>query len=445
MNTLVRAVRNVNVPDWIKEFALFLHRKSGKILLFALFVALLTSLVLYKVLLITSGGTFSSFWTFYGIVVSVFLLSRIPYAFLYSDEHAITYANTEYPTVSVIIAAKNEVGGIFRTVDTCINSDYPNKIECILIDDGSTDGTLAEMERARNEFGKNIKILSFPVNKGKKEAMAAGVQMAKNDVFIFVDSDSYLSPDAIKHITEHFLEDERVGAVSGNTKVENKYENLLARMQSIQYAVSFDIYKAGESVHESVTCCPGCFSAYRREAIKPLIEEWKNKEFLGAKSTFGDDRSLTNFVLKSWDVVYCEKAKATTLVPTTFMQYWNQQLRWKKSWIREGILGGLFMWKRKSIPASLGFYIHFTFPFLGPILALNVLIYSVVTNNIQVFLLFMLGFVLIGFIFSLFVKLYRDAENYLIMPLFSIFFISILIWQMPYAMLTLKKSHWGTR
>lgn len=445
MNAIVRTIRQFTIPKAFLRALVFINERGVDLLLLVLFVILLTCLILYKTIMISNGFGLSTFWTFYGIIVSIFLLSRIPYAYLYNDEHDAVYADSEYPSVSVIIAAKNEEAGIFRTIETCINSDYPKQIECIVINDGSTDGTLAEMQRAHKEFGNLVKVISFDVNKGKKEAMAVGVQLAKNEVFVFVDSDSYVKPGAIKHITEHFLEDAKIGAVAGNTKAENKNENILTRMQSIQYAISFDIYKAGESVHKSVTCCPGCFSAYRREAIKPLIENWKNETFFGIRGTFGDDRSLTNFVLKSWDIVYCERAQATTLVPTTYRQYWKQQLRWKKSWIREGILGGLFMWKRNSVLASLAFYIHFSFPFLGPILALNVLAYSVTSGNIQVFLLFILGFILIGFIFSLFVRLYRKADNFLIMPLFSTLFVTVLIWQMPYAMLTLRKTHWGTR
>ncbi len=424
----------------------YIYNRLSTGLLFVIFVTLLTGLVLYKTILIGNADTFSSFWIFYGIIVSIFLLTRIPYAYLYSDEHDIVHSDAVYPKVSVIIAAMNEESGIFRTIQTCVNSNYPNEIECIVVNDGSTDGTLFEMERAQAFFGDKVKIISFEKNKGKKEAMAAGVQLASNEIFVFVDSDSYLHVDAIKHITEHFIENEKIGAVAGNTRVENKNENLLTRMQSIQYAISFDIYKAAESVHSSVTCCPGCFSAYRREAIKPLIQNWREETFFGIKGTFGDDRSLTNFVLKNyWDVVYCERAKATTLVPAKFSVYWKQQLRWKKSWIREGILGGLFMWNRRSLLASLSFYIHFTFPFLGPILALYVLHFSITAHNPLIFLLFVFGFILIGFIFSLFVKLYRNADNFFIMPLFSILFVFVLIWQMPYAMLTLKKVHWGTR
>ncbi|MBP9750012.1 MAG: glycosyltransferase [Candidatus Pacebacteria bacterium] len=427
-------------------FSSFLKKHAPNVLLVSIFLSLVVGLVLYKTLLITSSSPFSSFWTLYGLIVSLFLLSRIPYAFLYEDDHTTVYEDAVYPSVSIIIAAKNEEQGIYRTIETCIGSAYPGPLECILIDDGSTDNTRAEMERAQRMYGEEkVRLILHDKNKGKKEAMAEGMLTAKHDVFVFVDSDSYLEQGALRHITEHFLVDPKIGAISGNTKAENKNTNLLTRMQSIQYAISFDIYKACESVHQSVTCCPGCFSAYRREAIMPLVEQWKSQTFLGIRGTFGDDRSLTNFVLRTWDVVYCEKARATTIVPEKFTVYWKQQLRWKKSWIREGVLGGLYMWKRRSLPASISFYIHFTFPFLGPVLALNVLAYSVMTHNPFAFMTFVVGFMTIGFVFSLFVRLYRHADNFYVMPLFSMLFVSVLIWQMPYAMLTIRKGHWGTR
>lgn len=445
MNNAIRVARTVLSRKGVSSAFVSMLQMSSTIFLSALFLSLLTGLVLYKTVLITTSSTFSTFWTFYGAVVSIFLLSRIPYAFLYDDEHTDVYPTVLYPSVSVVIAAKNEEEGIFRTIETCLMSQYPGEIECIVINDGSTDNTHEELVRAKAVFNDRIQVITFEENRGKREALSVGITAAKNDVFVFVDSDSYVRQDSIQHVVEHFLNDNTVGAVSGNTKVENIDENLLTRMQSIQYSISYDIYKACESVHKSVTCCPGCFSAYRRGAIKPLIDEWKAQTFLGIKGTFGDDRSLTNFVLRSWNVVYCEKAIATTVVPNRFNIYWKQQLRWKKSWVREGILGGLFMWRRSSVLGSLGFYIHFTFPFLGPLLALNVLIYSVVTHNPFLFVMFIMGFMVIGMLFSLFVRLYRNAKNFYVMPIFSILFVTVLIWQMPYAILTIKKVHWGTR
>ena len=355
------------------------------------------------------------------------------------------YRPSEYPNVSVIVAAKNEEGGIFETITTCFKSNYSGKIECIVIDDGSTDGTKAEIERAIGVYGENVKLIVFPVNQGKREAMAVGINEAKYEIIVFVDSDSFLGSDSIHHIVEHFIANKNIGAIAGNTKVKNANTNLLTKMQSIQYAISFDIYKASESVHTSVTCCPGCFSAYRKDAIKPLVQDWKNQKFLGSTSTFGDDRGLTNFVLKGWDIVYCQKAVATTVVPEKFKVYWKQQLRWKKSWIREGIFAGLFMWKKRHPLASFAFYTNFSFPIVGPILAGSVLYSSISTQNPLLFVIFMLGFMLLGLVYALFVKIYYGLENWYCMPLVSLMFVSIFIWQMPWALLTLRKTHWGTR
>lgn len=438
MNAKIKTLTSF-VKRWLKT-------KGVELSILSAFFVLLTCLVLYKVVFISNMSFDSSFWAFYGIVATTFLLTRLPHAYLFKDDHIHQYTDSEYPSVTVIIAAKNEEEGIFRTIETCVNSQYPSTINCMVIDDGSTDGTANEILRAVEKYGKEkIQFVKFPENKGKREAMAVGMREAKNDIIIFVDSDTFLAPDGIKHITEHFLEDERIGAVSGNTMVENVDTCLLTRMQSIQYAVSFNMYKASESVYGAVTCCPGCFSAYRSSAVKPLIEKWKNHKFFGSQSTFGDDRGLTNYVLRDWRIVYCEKAKATTTVPEKISVYLKQQLRWKKSWIREGLFAASFMWRKTHPLASWAFYVNFSFPILAPMIASYVLYKSIVTDNLFLFAIFVSGFVLLGAVFALFVRVYFKHVNWIYMPIFSILFITVFIWQMPYAILTLNKTSWGTR
>lgn len=417
-------------------------KKSLVAILFFIFVI---ALVLYKAVFISVATTLSSFWTVYGIIVSIFLVTRIPIAYLYEDDHD-TSRLESLQNVSIIIPAKNEEAGIGRSIDTCLTSDYPGAVECIVVNDGSSDGTEREVFAARERHGADrVKLISFSENRGKREAMAAGVSLSKYGIIVFVDSDSFLAADGLRTIVSHLMHDPRIGAVSGNTKVENARANILTRIQSIQYAISYDIYKTCESVNRAVTCCPGCFSAYRRDAIAPFIDEWKEQRFLGKKGTFGDDRSLTTFLLREgWNVEYCEGARATTTVPESFAIYLKQQLRWKKSWIREGVIGGLSMWRRHPL-VSLTFYIHFTFPFLGPLLMLQVLFFSIATQNPLLFLLFLLGFTVIGIIFGLFVHIHRSAEYWLYMPLFSFLFVGIMMWQMPYALLTVRETRWGTR
>jgi len=380
----------------------------------------------------------------YTIVTSLFLLSRFVIAVFYDDLHKKRFKKEKYPTVSFVISCKNEEDSIGKTIDSCISSRYPTLIECIAINDGSTDNTLAEMKKAQQKYNdKIIKIISFQKNRGKREAMAEGVLKASGEVIIFVDSDSFVGKYSVKHLAEHFLSDEYVGAVSGNSMVENISTNALTKMQSARYGVSFDVFKACESVFGAVTCCPGCFSGYRKSAIMQVIDRWRYQKFLGTQSTFGDDRSLTNFVLRKWKVVYCRKAVATTIVPEKYYKFFKQQLRWKKSWIREGTNAGAFIWKKHPV-AAISFYANLLIPILGPLVVLKIFVYDVLISGRSPFT-FVIGVVSMSLLFGLYYVLIHPNKYWLYVTYFTVIYTFILIWQMPYALLKVRDTHWGTR
>lgn len=417
---------------------------------FGSFFLVLSAVFLYKIVFYMNTGVTSGiqiFWFAYSLLGGIFLLSRLPIAYLYDSKQADAKASLtkyNYPKISFVIAAKDEEDSIFKTIEACMNSDYPSEMECIAVDDGSTDKTYKEMQRASEFFGeKLVKAVTLGMNKGKREAMSEGVFLTKNEIIVFVDSDSFLAKDALKLLVHHFAH-KHVGAVSGNTAVANHDINALTKMQSIRYAVSYDIFKVCESYFGVVTCCPGCFSAYRKEAILPIISDWRNQMFMGTRSTFGDDRSLTNFVLRKWDVEYCQNAKAETVVPEKYMKFLKQQLRWKKSWVREGSVAASFMWKKHPM-ASLAFYTNLILPTLGPIVVGVVIYKSIVALNPTFFLAFVFGVTIIGLLFGTFLFLMQREKYWYYMPMFSIFYTVVMIWQMPYAILRIKDTRWGTR
>jgi hyaluronan synthase len=180
----------------------------------------------------------------------------------------------------------------------------------------------------------------------------------------FIDSDSFVEKNTAREIVKYFI-DGKVGAVAGHTFVANAEKNLLTKMQSVRYFIAFKAYKSAEALFGTVTCCSGCCSAYRRSYILPFINEWRNQRFLGVKCTYGDDRSLTNYLLRrGYKTVFSPTATAHTFVPETVSQYLRQQLRWKKSWFRENLMAGLFIWKRNPL-MSLSFYLRIYFATLG--------------------------------------------------------------------------------
>jgi hyaluronan synthase len=212
---------------------------------------------------------------------------------------------------------------------------------------------------------KKIEVVNWVENRGKRHGMAEGVKRATHEIIIFIDSDSFIEPDAVRHLVKYFASP-TVGAVSGHTDVYNRDTNLLTQMQALRYYIAFKIYKASESVFGSVTCCPGCCSAYRRSYISGIMDEWLTQTFLGSPCTFGDDRSLTNYVIRKYDAVYSQDALAYTVVPDTLAVYIRQQFRWKKSWIRETFIASAFMWRRHPI-AALSYYLYIFLAVVSPI------------------------------------------------------------------------------
>jgi hyaluronan synthase len=180
----------------------------------------------------------------YSIIAATFLLSRYIFATFYKPEPVDVNFT---PSVTIIIPCFNEETWIDRTIIGCTNQFYPpDKLEIIVVDDCSNDNSVARIkdtiERMQKEQGEELaeRVHYFiqPVNKGKREALAVGAQMARGELIVFVDSDSFLDPFAIINVVQPF-HDLKVGGVSGRTDVANTYTNSLTKMQAVRYYIAF--------------------------------------------------------------------------------------------------------------------------------------------------------------------------------------------------------------
>lgn len=279
------------------------------------------------------------------------------------------------PTVSFVIPCKNEENAIYNTIKACASVKYPiNKIEIIAINDGSTDNTLKEMLRAQKDFSENVKVINLKINVGKRKAMAAGIRIAKNDIVVQIDSDSQPNAKSFRKILEPFA-DPRVGSTVGHTLPSNTDKNLLTKMQNAYYFMSFRALKATESVFDMVFCCSGCFCAYRKEYLDDMIDDWLNERFLGKEIIFGDDRALTNWMIrKGHKTVYVAEAEATTIVPEKLKTFLKQQTRWKKGWMINSFKIAKTVFKRDKFVALTYFLPLILLTMLTPIIAFKALI-----------------------------------------------------------------------
>lgn len=380
----------------------------------------------------------------YSLSITFLILSRFFIAYFYNPVKPKT--EDYQPSVTAVVPAKNEGAHIAKTLMTLANSDYPkDKLEIITINDGSTDNTLNEMKNAKGEIEKSgvkLTIVDWKENKGKRHGMAEGVFRSKGEIIVFVDSDSFVEGDAVKELVKYFM-DSSIGAVAGHTDVYNHGKNLLTKMQAVRYFVAFKAYKSTEAIFGCVTCCSGSLSAYRKDYLTGFIDEWLNEKFWGKPCTFGDDRSLTNFVLKDHKTIYAPEAKCSTVVPDTWSTFFRQQLRWKKSWTRESVKAFSYMWKKNPIMFII-FALGFILPLLAPLVVIHVLVWQPLINGVMPWF-YISGLILISVVYGVYYSIFRSDNLWIYGVLFNWLYSLILVWQLPYAIANIGDTQWGTR
>ncbi len=375
----------------------------------------------------------------YSLMVSFYLITRFLFAALYRPPKPADFK----PSVTIVIPAYNEGPLIQETIKHAFEVAYPaDKLQVIVVNDGSQDNTLEYLKKSR-EIYPELVIVDFAQNQGKRRALAAGAELAAGEIVVFIDSDSLLMPSSLEKIMDGFR-DPKVAAVCGHCEVANSWTNFLTRMQAVRYFIGFRVLKAAESLFGSITCLSGPFSAYRRTVILPLLKPWVEQTFMGVRATFGDDRSLTNLILRQGHrVIYDERAKCTTVVPEKYGQFFRQQMRWKRSWFRESLLASRFMWRRQPL-MSISFYLGVLLPILGPAVVFRALVYVPLFRH-GTPLKYILGVFLMSTLMSSFYLFIKRSRLWIYGTPFCFFYMFILIWQLPWAMLTFWKSHWGTR
>ena len=382
------------------------------------------------------------------IIVSGIIFRTILW-FRYKPQTIESEESVNWPFVSVIMPALNEEELIEKSIHSIFNSNYPqDKFEVICINDGSADLTLFYMMRAKNKYGDRLKVVNFKENLGKRKALYVGLKKSKGEIIVTVDTDSKIGRSAIRNLVIPLIKDERTGAVAGRVAVLNEKKNFLTRMLSIRYSISFNFGRAYQSVYGAVFCCPGALTAYRKDVLLKFINEWVNQKFLNTSCTYGEDRALTTQILKAGYMTrFQSNALVYTKVPSRFAQMTRMYLRWTRSYIRESMLFGKFMFskyrtKHRALPILDFIFLNILHPF--HIFSLGIITYSFFVHPL--FILRHLAFLVI---ISFFLSLYYLRTNRSLSFLYGIPYALItafcLWWIVPFAALSMRNQSWLTR
>ena len=351
------------------------------------------------------------------------------------------------PSLTVIIPAYNEGAMVGKSVTSVVSAKYPpDRLEVIVVDDGSTDDTWTHIERVAARYPHLVTRIRFPENRGKRAALAEGFLRARGEVVVTIDSDSVIDRETLLAIAGPFR-NPRVGAVAGKVLVYNRLSGLIPRMLHVRFILSFDFLRSVQSTYGTVYCCPGALSAYRASVIREVLPAWMAQTFLGVECTYGEDRALTNFILKhGYDSVYQNSAVVWTMAPESYSKLCRMYLRWDRSYIREEIRFARIVWSRPPIPrliAAVDMIItNLRYP-VGYVTLALLAMYSF--HDPATILRIMCAIGIMSMLNMLYYLRSERSWDFLFGIFYGYFSFFTLFWIFPFAALTLRSRSWMTR
>ncbi len=351
------------------------------------------------------------------------------------------------PLLTVVIPAYNEGRMVEKSIDSVAAANYPSdRLEIIVVDDGSTDDTWNYILAAAGRNPQLVTPIRFPKNKGKRAALETGFRQARGEIVVTIDSDSVIEPQTLLAIAGPFR-NPSIGAVAGKVLVYNRDRGLIPRMLHVRFILSFDFLRAAQSTYGTVYCCPGALSAYRTSVVREVLDAWVNQTFLGEPCTYGEDRSLTNFILsRGYDTVYQRTAVVHTTVPRTYTKLSRMYLRWDRSYVKEEVRFARIVWKRPFLARLIAFTDFLVTNLRYPVNYIILALFFVISIHNPHAILRLLS--AIGFISSLHALYYLHSErswDFIYGIFYAYFSFFTLFWIFPTAVLTVRSRSWMTR
>lgn len=398
----------------------------------------------------------NSSWGFPFLVLAGVLFVFQTGVFLYNLYLYFTYKPIEsvsdelLPTCTVIVPAYNEGKLVWDTLMSLADSDFPaHKLEILAVDDGSKDDTWYWMQQAKIKLGDRLTIFQQPENKGKRHALHRGFELGMGEIFVTVDSDSIVKKDTLRNLVSPFVVDEKCGAVAGNVHVLNSKKAILPKMLNVSFVMSFEFMRSAESKLGSVLCTPGAAAAYRKTSVFACLDEWINQTFMGQPSDIGEDRAMTNMILKQGQhVLFQRNAYVLTNVPEEYTGLYKMFIRWSRSNVRENIAMAKYVFTDFRKESKFGARLLFVNQSLKIIMAYPFMIFMFVFIAMHP-ILFLSSTLLSILIVSTFPVLFYAKRYNLADSLwaysYSVFYTFSLFWITPYAIVTANKRGWLTR
>lgn len=251
--------------------------------------------------------------------------------------------------VAVLLPTYNEDDGYLRLGLESLLAQTRRPDSVHVVDDGSTSGDYAQVHawwtRAAAEAGI-VTTWERQTNAGKRHAQAAAARACPQaDVFITVDSDSCLAPNAVEEILLPFTRP-KVQSVAGIVLATNHRTNLLTRITDLWFTTGQLTDRSALSAMGAVLVNSGPLAAYRAGVVRDNLDSYLNETFMGRPVMFSDDSLLTLYALLRGKTVQQPSAVVFTALPERHDHFARMYMRWMRgSTIRS-------LWRLRYLPVT---------------------------------------------------------------------------------------------
>ena len=440
-------------------------------------------------------GAYSFITTF--VLFNILLITYTKYKDPYINADNLIHLYNSKPLVTIVVPVKNEEENIRRCIQSCIDSSYSSK-EIIVVNDGSTDQTPRILDHMHKEH-PDLHILHLSKSIGKKGAIEMATEIAKGEIYFFMDSDCNMAKDAVENAVKIFLSDRTIGAVTAHGRVRGAENgSTLKKLQDVWYDGQYRIIKGMESSFSSLTCSSGALTGFRRAGhVQPYMHAWAHDRFLGDEFKFATDRRLTAYVLGAkppsdkksdnnddetrkadaysymsllstgdddfesmkrssdsdisiedksryrWKLKYSPHVRVYIGPPETFPSLIRQQIRWRKSFIRSIFATGGVYWRRPFFAALL-YFLQVGLKIIRPYVVFQSLILlPLLSNDYYSGIFYIVSVIFTGMIYGIDFRLRNPGSPlWLYRPLITILSTLVFTWLLVYAAITIKKTAW---
>jgi cellulose synthase/poly-beta-1,6-N-acetylglucosamine synthase-like glycosyltransferase len=228
------------------------------------------------------------------------------------------------PRVSVLVACKNEGTVVDGLAAALLALDYPAELlQIVVVDDGSTDRTLAILDRLAAEQPRLTIVHRAPGSGGGKSgALNAGLSLADGEIIVVFAADHRPRRDVVQKLVRHF-EDPAVGAVQGRCEINNPDDSPLTHLVALDYLAGYLVNEYGRQSLVALPAYGGANCAVRATSLRAL-GGWNTE-------TVTEDTDVTiRLLLKGERVRYDVSAVDEEEGVVTFARFWRQRYRWAR-------------------------------------------------------------------------------------------------------------------